>query len=90
MTTAKTRAVRGDGASGAGRPRSRPRSGAAFFVIEEALLVSAVLSFAELKLDDDLLYQRLYEINLHGANAVLYSSSSHADSCQKKMKVNLH
>jgi len=40
----------------------------------------------DLKLDDS--YQRVYEINLTGANAALYSPKSHIDFCQKKMGVN--
>lgn len=44
----------------------------------------------DLKLDNNILYQRLYEINLYDANAVLYSLKSYADSCKKKMEVDLH
>jgi len=44
----------------------------------------------ELKLDENTLYQRLYDINLRGAKATLYSSKSHVDFCQNKMGVNLY
>jgi len=43
----------------------------------------------DLNLEENSLYQQLYEINLYGANAVLFSSQSDTKLCEKIMGMNL-